>query len=188
MTNAQFGAFLKATGYAYDEKLPRGKDDHPVVNVNWAAAAAFCAWAAQTSGQPVRLPTEGEFEKAARGTDGRTYPWGEQQPDRQLCNFNELFSGTTPVGQFSPKGDSPYGCTDLAGNVWEWCVNGWDRHALDKNPGPNPQGTVVGKYRVVRGGSWLVNPSDVRTTCRNGRSDDFRNGNLGFRASLLQTS
>ena len=107
VTNAQFSAFLKATHYPYPEKLPAGKDDFPVVNVSWTDAAAFCTWAAKVSGQPVRLPTEAEWEKAARGTDGRTYPWGEQEPNGQLCNFNLIYRGHHPDPALQPAGRQP---------------------------------------------------------------------------------
>ena len=102
-------------------KIPQGKDHHPVVNVSWEDARSFCQWANQVTGQALCLPTEAEWEKAARGTDGQIYPWGNQPPEDKLCNFGMNILDTTSVGSYSPQGDSPYGCADMAGNVWEWC-------------------------------------------------------------------
>jgi formylglycine-generating enzyme required for sulfatase activity len=105
------------------------RPDHPVMVVNWYDAMAFCAWASQVSGASVRLPTAAEWQKAARGPDGRPYPWGKGPlPGPHLCNslpeglhsIGVAESTTTPVGSFSPLGDSPYGCSDMLGNVWEW--------------------------------------------------------------------
>jgi serine/threonine-protein kinase len=125
VTNHQYQAFIEASGRKGPEHwegsvIPEGKEDHPVFNVSWHDARTFCRWLNEMSGEVVRLPTEAEWEKAARGVDGRIYPWGNQKPDAALCNFNDLYNGTTRVGKFSPQGDSPFGCTDMAGNVWEW--------------------------------------------------------------------
>ena len=136
LTNAQYKVFVEATKYTapshWDSgRIPTGKESHPVVNVSWDDAQAFCRWAG------VRLPTEREWEKAARGTDGRTYPWGEAAPNGELCNFNNLVGDTTAVGGYT-KGVSPYGLLDMAGNVWEWCEDWYE----------------TGKTRVLRGGAF----------------------------------
>lgn len=119
VTNAQYAKFVQATGHRapehWDGDTPPDEIlDHPVTYVSWCDAQAYCEWAG------VRLPTEEEWEKAARGTDGQKYPWGNEEPTSGLCNFNMNVGGTTPVGKYSPQGDSPYGCVDMAGNVWEW--------------------------------------------------------------------
>jgi formylglycine-generating enzyme required for sulfatase activity len=183
VTNSQFRAFLNATKYSYVEKIPEGKDEHPVVNVSWNDATAFCVWAAQASGHPVRLPTEAEWEKAARATDGRTYPWGEQEPNRKLCNFDQIYQGTTPSSRFSPQGDSPYGCADLSGNVWEWVADWYAASYLNQNPRANPKGAFSGQDRVLRGGSWLDSSWYIRATYRNWDPPTVRNDSLGFRCS-----
>ena len=100
-------------------RFPAGKEDHPVVNVSWKDAVAFCRWLSQASGKTIRLPTEAEWEKAARGDDGRIYPWGDEPPTKELCNFSNNVGDTTPVGQY-PAGASLCGALDMAGNVWEW--------------------------------------------------------------------
>ncbi len=183
VTNAQFKVFLKAAHYPFTAKMPEGKDDFPVVNVSWIDAAAFCAWASQASGQPVRLPTEAEWEKAARGTDGRAYPWGDQEPDGHLCNFNLIYQGITPVLRFSPQGDSPYGCSDLAGNVWEWTADWYSSSYLNQNPRANPKGAYSGESRVFRGGAWHDEGWYVRSTYRNWDPPSARNDSLGFRCA-----
>ena len=162
VTNAQYAAFVKATGHQapghwQSSTIPSGKEHHPVVNVSWEDAAAFCTWASQVTGREVRLPTEAEWEKAARGTDGRIYPWGNQAPDKSRCNFAGNENGTTPVGQYSPQGDSPYGCVDMAGNVWEWCADWYDESYYKTAPARNPRGPQKGEDRVLRGGWWLYN-------------------------------
>ncbi|MCB9422150.1 MAG: SUMF1/EgtB/PvdO family nonheme iron enzyme [Ardenticatenaceae bacterium] len=112
---------------------PAGKADHPVVLVSWHDAQAFCEWAG------LQLPTEEEWEKAARGSDGREYPWGNEQPTRELCNFGGNEGGTTPVGKYSPQGDSPFSCVDMSGNVWEWTSSDFDKST-----------------KVLKGGSWYL--------------------------------
>jgi formylglycine-generating enzyme required for sulfatase activity len=125
VTNAQYAAFVQATTYHRQPggwehgKPPKGREDHPVVNVTWHDAVTYCRWLSEVTGRPYRLPSEAEWEKGARGSDGRIYPWGNQW-DAKRCNTRE--SGkrdTTPVGAF-PEGASPYGLLDMAGNVWEW--------------------------------------------------------------------
>lgn len=179
VTVVQFGAFVRATGYRCDRRALRDLGrfgDHPVNFVSWKDAQAFCAWAAQVSGRAVRLPTEQEWEKAARGTDGRTYPWGEAAPDASLCNCGKRLKDTTPVGRYSPAGDSPYGCADMAGNVWELTATARAfRFFL---------GFTLVPYMAC-GGSWNGGADCVRCAYQyhNGYEPDGRNGSIGFRCA-----
>jgi formylglycine-generating enzyme required for sulfatase activity len=186
VTNAHYAAFVKATGRQAPQhwqsgKIPSGKEHHPVVYVSWEDAAAFCTWASQVTGREVRLPTEAEWEKAARGTDGRIYPWGNQAPDKSRCNFTNNEKDTTPAGKYSPQGDSPYGCVDMAGNVWEWCADWFDSGYYKTAPARNPRGPQKGEYRVLRGGSWGNNGWNARCAYRSRLAPTNMLGNGGFR-------
>ncbi|MBM3235344.1 formylglycine-generating enzyme family protein [Candidatus Poribacteria bacterium] len=178
VTNAQFEQFVKATGYKAEgdwwKCYTQGKEYHPVVTVSWNDANAYCNWAGK------RLPTEAEWEKAARGTDGRIWPWGNAW-DKSKCNSRDGGPGTTtPVGSY-PAGASPYGVMDTAGNVWEWCADWYDEKYYTSAPNRNPQGPSVGTYRVLRGGSWYSNPNDARAAYRVGLIPDGRGISSGFR-------
>jgi len=121
VTVAQYRDYCDAVG----SKMPSLGDDfsagdYPMVNVSWHDALAYCRWLSRVSGRRIMLPTEAQWEKAARGTDGRRYPWGNEEPDDWLCNFSKHVGHTTPVDEY-PHGVSPYGCHDMVGNVWEWC-------------------------------------------------------------------
>jgi formylglycine-generating enzyme required for sulfatase activity len=179
VTNAQYQRFLEAnpehpapyldagwaTPYNWDQvkrTYPEGRANHPVVMVTWYDANAYCR------GRQARLPTEAEWEKAARGTDGLTYPWGDEF-DKDRCNIADSgIKDTTPVGKYSPQGDSPYGLADMAGNVWE-CV------------ADNYQGMTTRK--VLRGGSWTSSPVSARAARRFYFEPVNRNDNIGFRCA-----
>ncbi len=155
LTNTQYAAFVKGTKHDVPEhwrngKAPSGKENHPVVHISWHDAIAFCEWLSQETGQSFGLPTEAEWEKAARGIDGRIYPWGDKPPTSELCNFANNVRDTTPVGQYSPQGNSPYGCVDMAGNVWEWCRTKWEDNYDNYQDDNNLEGDA---YRVLRGGA-----------------------------------
>jgi formylglycine-generating enzyme required for sulfatase activity len=204
ITNAEFAHFIEAGGYAqrdywteagwqqkeaYGWTHPRRWHDErfntpsqPVVGVSWYEAVAYCRWLSAKSGKSYRLPTEAEWEKAARGTDGRRYPWGNRW-NAALCNNGESGPGaTTPVGQYSPAGDSPYGCADMAGNVWEWCSSLYQPYPYERGDGREnleEQGN-----RVLRGGSWYNdNPAWVRCASRDGDLPGLNYGLLGFRVA-----
>ncbi len=141
--------------------------DHPVVRVSWNDAVAYIAWLAKTTGQPWRLPTEAEWEKAARGADGRIYPWGDTWDARRANTSDGGPKTTTPVGAYADKGDaSPYECHDMAGDVWEWCSSLYQSYPYKADDGRENLDST--KSRVLRGGSWLITPRYARAACRDG--------------------
>lgn len=149
---------------------------HPALGISWDQAVEYCTWTGR------RLPTEAEWEKAARGTDGRLYPWGNEEPDPALLNFNHFADDTVEVGSY-PAGASPYGVLDMAGNVWEWVADGYDEDYYTKSPRENPQGGASVNQRGLRGGSWNTEAHNVRAANRfwgfPGRNDTD-----GFRCAL----
>jgi formylglycine-generating enzyme required for sulfatase activity len=187
ITNAEYQFFLEQSDHQAPqdwegENFALEKGYHPVTYISWHDAVAYCAWLTAETGRNYRLPTEAEREKAARGTDGRIYPWGNEW-DETKCNTAESRVGrTTPVGQYSPQGDSPYGAADIAGNVWEWAADWLGQYDLYVGgSAKDPQGPQEGERRVVRGGSWSDHLSRARCATRLGDRSDFRGGFHGFR-------
>lgn len=146
-----------------DRDFAEWRAEHPVTLVNVDDAVAFCKWA------DVSLPTEEQWEKAARGTDGRLFPWGNEAPTKDLCNYSHNEGDTTPVGAYSPQGDSPYGCVDMSGNVYEWCMDS------------------IGGAPARRGGAWDATEEWARLTCYYLMDVDpaLRVNDLGFRVVLM---
>jgi formylglycine-generating enzyme required for sulfatase activity len=223
VTNEMFAAFVEATGYitdsetkgeslVFDEKVldwvsvpgaywrdPRGDgkgisdlQTHPVVQVSWTDAVSYCGWAGR------RLPSEAEWEKAARGTDGRKYPWGNNPLNGKRANFADRQIGilsyanlsvddgykyTAPAGSY-PDGASPYGLLDMAGNVHEWVSDWYSDKYYSEMAEANPQGPSDGEKRVFRGGAWLYGATALQSAYRNkGSPLGGRNGAIGFRCA-----
>jgi serine/threonine-protein kinase len=204
VTVKQFGLFVKDTGYVtqaeesggaltwngknwekkegIDWKNPgfKQEDNHPVVCVSWNDALEYCKWLSGKKGDSFKLPTEARWEKAARGTDGRKYPWGVREPDEILANFGGKIGKTTPVGSYL-DGASPYGLLDMVGNVWEWCVDWYDPKYYKIAPKDNPTGPKSGIFRVQRGGSWVFEAKYLPYSFRGKGTPDICHYSVGFR-------
>jgi eukaryotic-like serine/threonine-protein kinase len=223
ITNAMFAKFVAATKYGTDAEKKgnasiweamnsslvnganwqhpfgpssdlTGMQNYPVVQVSWNDARAYCEWA---GGQ---LPSEAEWEKAARGTDGRIFPWGNQPPTGVLANFadkhqvpavswanpdqDDGYELVSPVGNYL-KGASPSSALDMAGNVWEWTADWYSQGYYAVSPSRNPIGPSTGDGHVVRGGSWSLDARGIRTTFRSGIPADLAEDTLGFRCAYL---
>jgi len=194
VTNVQYAAFVKATKHEVPKhwkngRISSGKENHPVVYVTWYDAIAFCEWLSQETGENLRLPTAAEWDKTARGTDGWVYPWGNERPTAELCNFVMNVGDTTPVGQYSPQGDSHYGCADMAGNVWEWTQSLWGKdrakpdfgYPYDPGDGREDLEADSDVRRVLRGGAFDGAEWDVRCASRGRNRPLARYGGAGFR-------
>src|SRR5262245_23229239 len=175
VTNAEFSLFVAATGrdaptHWPGGEIPAGREGHPVTYVSWDDAAAFCAWAGG------RLPSEAEWERAARGDDGRTWPWGDEPPSPERAVFASV--DTAAVGS-RKAGASPFGALDLAGNVWEWTASVLRPYPFDADAGqadassPDP--------RAVRGGSFIHAPGEIRCSARHGMLPGTVDHYVGFR-------
>ena len=183
ITNSQYSQFVeasnhKAPGHWQGQKPPLELRNHPVVNVSWRDAVAYCQWLSQEKGREYRLPTEAEWEKAARGENGLIYPWGNDF-DPNKCNMIETgIGGTSPTGIF-PNGVSPFGCLDMSGNVWEWCLSKYQPY-----PYKEDERNVIDQIddtRVSRGGASFNSRREVRCAYRSNLPPDFEYGNNGFR-------
>jgi iron(II)-dependent oxidoreductase len=199
VTNTQYLRFVGATGQEgvwEVEWHPQKKANCPVTGVSWHDARAYCAWLTRvwqaagklTADEIVRLPTEAEWEKAARGSGGCSWPWGDEWAEGH-CNSEELGLGDTcPAGMF-PAGASPYGCMDMAGQVWEWTSSLWGedfwtpefKYPYDPEDGRENPSAGNDVFRVLRGGSFSNSWTLARCALRNRELPDFRNLSFGFR-------
>ena len=169
VTNRQYQKFLAETGYQpqdYVHTPPHDNPDYPAMVMVWEDALAYAEWVGK------RLPTEAEWEKAARGTDGRIWPWGSEWDDTRLSGNDgtggkDGYKQTAPVGQF-PQGASPYGALDMAGNLWEWVSDWYDADYFLTAPSNNPKGPIDGDGHVLKGGDWSVNKDYTRCAGRLG--------------------
>ncbi|GAB4502591.1 MAG: hypothetical protein Fur0035_21450 [Anaerolineales bacterium] len=184
-----------------DKKGVKNKQNHPVTQISWYDAQAYVNWLnaefqagralvspaiVQSPAFILRLPTEAEWEKAARGAAGNLFPWGNDAPDPRRCNFDMNVKETTPVGQYSPQGDSPYGCVDMSGNVWEWTHSLFKAYPYQREDGRENE--QESGHRVLRGGSFLNLRQLVRAAFRFRDFPDFRNYDLGFRLCVAPIS
>jgi formylglycine-generating enzyme required for sulfatase activity len=196
VTNAQYKKFKPSHKSESSEGFSQDQDNQPVVNVSWEDAVAFAKWQSQQSGQTYRLPTEAEWEFAARAGTTTSRYWGNN-PD-EACKYANVADLTAkkkrptwttffcddgyvvsaPVGSFKPNS---YGLYDMLGNVWEWCEDTYNSEAYSKLPKDNPVYQGAGEYRVMRGGGWSNGPLGIRSSHRVGLSPDFGHHALGFR-------
>ena len=153
-------------------------NNHPVTYVSWFDAQAYCHWAER------ELPTEAQWEKSARGTDGRIYPWGNEAPNSNLLNLINNINSASAVGSY-PLGTSPYGALDMAGNVMEWVADWYVENYYSESPAKNPQGPITGEIRVLRGGSSYGEfGTYLRSSDRGGTKPDTVEANRGFRCAM----
>ncbi|MDP3717556.1 MAG: SUMF1/EgtB/PvdO family nonheme iron enzyme [Acidobacteriota bacterium] len=192
-TVAQYAAFVNATKAPVDATTLAGHPTHPVTFVSWPNAIAYCRWLEGVlakapgpagdlvrAGWRVRLPTEAQWEKAARGGDRRAYPWGEQ-PRKDRGNFEG--TGVTPVGQFACP-ECPYGLADMSGNVWEWTSSPYQPYPYD--PSDDRANLDADALWVMRGGHFADAARQVRTTTRGAADPGARRAFIGFRVALVR--
>ncbi|MHC5079716.1 MAG: formylglycine-generating enzyme family protein [Planctomycetota bacterium] len=181
VTNREYSDFCKATGHPVPEHwhmgyFPDGLDEHPVTNVSMDDARAFAKWAGK------RLLTEAEWEKAARGTDGRMYPWGEKYDAKKANALGSKIGHTVKVGTY-PEGKSPYGVLGMCGNIWEWVEGYFTKKGYAGWPDRNPKGPAEGTHHVLRGGTWSTFPINCRTYSRCMGLPGCKWGYSGFRCA-----
>ncbi len=197
VTMTRYEQFMQATGQMppplWDPEAVGEVGDHPAVGLTWKDAAAYCKWAGK------RLPTEAEWEKAARGTDGRRYPWGHMQPFVDIANYNRgvwvsykitlapVESGVSGMSirhGLKEGGKSPYGLYHMSGNAAEWVADFYDREYYSRSSKKSPTGPEKGENHVIRGGSWSDTPVGLRTTARVSAPPDYQDLTIGVRCVM----
>jgi formylglycine-generating enzyme required for sulfatase activity len=196
VTMGEFAEFVRASGWTIDQRALSGQPNHPVTFVSWPDALAYCRWLEKslknaastpphikqllTDGWRVTLPTEAEWEKAARGTDGRRYPWGND-PNRGRANYES--AGTTPVGFFACP-ECAHGLADMSGNVWEWTRSPYQPYPYDASD--DRSNLDADALWVIRGGHFGDAARLVRTTARGGADPGARRNFIGFRVAIIK--
>ena len=192
VTNGRYLQFITDTGHRTPQHprdpskglwqgntMPESVVDLPVINVDWYDAQSYCEWAEK------RLPTEAEWEKAAKGPNDWRFPWGDLEPTDRHLNYNQVWRGEAtlvPVGVYE-AGKSPYGAYDMAGNVWEWVADWYDPQYYSKSPASNPKGPATGTHKVLRSSGWQVETPQVRIFTRIKMDPLGRNNSTGFRCA-----
>ncbi|MBK9948563.1 MAG: SUMF1/EgtB/PvdO family nonheme iron enzyme [Nitrospira sp.] len=192
VTNGRYLEFIKSTGHRVPQNptnptrnlwqggtITESLAERPVINVDWFDADAYCKWAGK------RLPSEAEWEKAAKGTSDRRFPWGNVEPTAKHLNYNQKWIGEKtlmPVGSYE-AGKSPYGVYDIVGNVWEWVNDWYDARYYEKSPSKNPPGPQEGTKKVIRGAGWQNETPTVRIFTRVDSDPTMRNESTGFRCA-----
>ena len=184
VTRAEFAGYLEATG----AKAPPGWDDpnfsnpeQPVVAVSWFEAAAYCEWLSSMTGRAYRLPTEAEWEKAARGgLEGKLFPWGNEPPQSLPDYARRWLKGPEPVARYAPNG---FGLYDIGDNVHEWCSDWYQADYYAQSPERNPQGPDAGARKASRGGSWRHHIKVARCAARSSIPPEFQYADYGFRVA-----
>jgi formylglycine-generating enzyme required for sulfatase activity len=181
VTFDQYEKFCADRDWNIPEDEGWGRGNRPVIHVTWLGAKKFCDWLSQKTGKNIHLPTEAQWEKAARGTDQRRYPWGNAAADCSFLNYGECVGKTMPVGSY-PSGVSPYGVFDMSGNVAEWCQDYYSDTYYSESPYRNPQGpSTGGSWRVLRGGALGRHTHNIPAASRT-RNGFYRHfSNVGFR-------
>jgi len=199
VTNAQYAVFLEKTGAKepdYWRSRRFSSPGQPVIGVSWEDAQAFCRWLGETWGRSVVLPSEAQWEFAARGSEGREYPWGNEPPDATRACFDLDWGEDqpAPVGSY-PAGRGPFGTLDQAGNVWEWCRDAWDEEIYAKRAAgrkesldPCVEGDEASEERVLRGGGWSSSADSLRSAFRNRNPARYRIDYFGFRVAAAPAS
>lgn len=197
VTMELYDSFLQAGGQTppplWDPEAVTAAGDRPAVGLTWDDASAYCRWAGK------RLPTEAEWEKAARGTDARRFPWGHMQPFVDIANYNRGVWVSYPITLVTVKGGtkgmsirhglktggkSPYGLYHMAGNAAEWVADWYDREYYQTSPKESPKGPEKGEKRVIRGGSWAETPIGIRSTARVSAEPAYQDQTVGVRCAM----